>query len=218
LIGIIDPTGASDAVSGLLSLARGKIGNAAISAISLAPYIGDLAKSAKCQKYLRTIQEGIELAAKDGQFAAKFRPALQITSDGIERVPLKSLPQGLREQLERIWRKINSFLHTGPRRKYSSNPKHELAGVGGVKGSSMDLNSLQAESLLNDAKSCISVPNQRQFVGVKDGKIYAFQDDGAGGFHAYLITGSEAAAKYPKIAKQIADLLGTNIKRLSRMN
>ena len=50
-----------------------------------------------------------------------------------------------------------------------------------------------------------------------DGKIYAFQPDGVGGFHAYPTTGKEVAEKYPGVASQIAAMLGVDFKRLSRM-
>jgi hypothetical protein len=54
-------------------------------------------------------------------------------------------------------------------------------------------------------------------VAVKDGKLYVFQDDGAGGYHAYPVCGNEVFTKYPAIAARIAALLGTDIKRLSRL-
>jgi len=103
------------------------------------------------------------------------------------------------------------------RRKYSSNSKHEEPWKGGRKGSALDLKPVEAEELLNDPINCVVVPGKRQLVAVKDGKIYAFQDDGAGGYHAYPVTGNEVFTKYPAIARQIAALLGTDIKRLSRM-
>ena len=104
------------------------------------------------------------------------------------------------------------------RRKYSSNPKHEQPWIGGRKGTPLDLTPIEAELLLNDPIICISVPSKRQLVAVKNGKIYVFQDDGAGGYHAYPATGNEVFTKYPAIAAQIAGLLGTDIKRLSRMD
>jgi hypothetical protein len=104
------------------------------------------------------------------------------------------------------------------RRKYSSNPKHEQPWLGGRKGSALDLSPIEAEGLLNDPINCLAVPEKRQFVAVKNEKIYVFQDDGAGGYHAYPVTGNEVFTKYPAIARQIAQLLGTDIKRLSRMD
>jgi len=103
-------------------------------------------------------------------------------------------------------------------RVYNPNPKHESPGAGGRKGTRLDLSPAEAMLLLNDPVHCIEVPGKRQLVGVKDGNIYVFQDDGTSGYHAYPVTGNEAYTKYPRIANRIAALLGTDVKRLSRMN
>ncbi len=50
-----------------------------------------------------------------------------------------------------------------------------------------------------------------------DGRIYVFQDDGTDGYHAYPATGNEVFTKFPAIAPLIANTLGTDIKRLSRL-
>ncbi len=102
-------------------------------------------------------------------------------------------------------------------RKYNPNPKHEGPGAPGRKGTRLDLSPPEASLLLNDPLHCIEVPGKRQLVGVKDGKIYVFQDDGTNGYHAYPATGNEVYTKYPSIANRIAALLGTDVKRLSRM-
>jgi hypothetical protein len=103
-------------------------------------------------------------------------------------------------------------------RKYNPNPKHESAGTGGRKGTRLDLNPAEASQLLNDPINCLEVPGKRQLVGVRGGKIYVFQDDGVGGYHAYPATGNEVYTKYSAIASRIAGLLGTNVQRLSRMD
>ena len=66
-------------------------------------------------------------------------------------------------------------------RKYNPNPKHELSGTQGRKGTKLDLSLLEAERLLNDPLHCLEVPGKRQLVGVFNGRIYVFQDDGTGG-------------------------------------
>jgi hypothetical protein len=102
-------------------------------------------------------------------------------------------------------------------RKYNPNPKHETPGASGRKGTKLDLSSLEAERLLNDPHHCFEVPGKRQLVGVLNGRIYVFQDDGTGGFHAYPATGNEVYTKFPAIAPRIASLLGMDIKRFSRL-
>jgi hypothetical protein len=103
-------------------------------------------------------------------------------------------------------------------RKYNPNPKHESPGAPGRRGTRLDLSPPEASLLLNDPFHCVEVPDKRQLVGVKNGKIYVFQHDGADGYHAYPATGNEVYTKYPEIANRIATLLGTDIKRLSRMH
>ena len=102
-------------------------------------------------------------------------------------------------------------------RKYNPNPKHEKPGAGGRKGSKLDLSSREAEKLLNDRAHCFQVPGKRQLVAVKGNKIYVFQEDGTDGYHAYPVTGNEVCRKYSAVARKIAELLGTDVKRLSRM-
>ena len=102
-------------------------------------------------------------------------------------------------------------------RKYNPNPKHETPGVQGRKGTRLDLSPADAARLLNDPVHCLQVPGKRQLVGVRNGKIYIFQEDGTGGYHAYPATGNEVFTKYSSVASRVAALLGTDIKRLSRM-
>ncbi len=102
-------------------------------------------------------------------------------------------------------------------RKYNPNPKHERSGSLGRKGTKLDLSPPETSQLLNDPVRCVEVPGKRQLVGVNDGKIYVFQDDGADGYHAYPVSGNEVYTKFPMISGRIAALLGTTVKRLSRM-
>ena len=103
-------------------------------------------------------------------------------------------------------------------RRYNPNPKHEVPGAPGRRGTKLDLTPAEASLLLNDPLHCLEVPGKRQLVGVRNGRIYVFQDDGTGGYHAYPATGNEVFTKFPAIAPRIATLLGTDIKRLSRLS
>jgi hypothetical protein len=214
IVGIVDPSGTADAMSGLISLGRGKWLDAAISGVSMVPYIGDLAKTAKLPRYARSIAEAVQLASKDHKFAAQLKPALEKLKAALDKVPLGKLPEPAQRQLFQIKTDIEAFLK---RRMYNPNPKHELAGARGVKGTRLDLTADQAYDLLNDATRCLDVPGKKQLVAVKDGKIYVFQPDGVGGFHAYPTSGQEVAANYPSVANRIAAMLGIDFKRLSRM-
>ena len=51
VVGIFDPTPASDGANVLISLARGDLFGAGISAISIVPFVGDLVKVGKLDKW-----------------------------------------------------------------------------------------------------------------------------------------------------------------------
>jgi hypothetical protein len=101
-------------------------------------------------------------------------------------------------------------------RKYNPSPKHEKPWERGRKGSKLDLSVAEATQLLNDSLHCVEVPGKRQYVAVKGEAIYVFQDDGAGAYHAYPVTGREVCANYSSVARQIAAMLDTGVKQLSR--
>jgi hypothetical protein len=178
------------------------------------PYLGDAAKAAKIPKYARSIAEAIQLAAKDAEFATQLKPAFQKLLAALDEVPVSKLPGGAQAEIVRMRSEIQDFLR---RRIYNPNPKHELAGAMGRKGTRLDLSPDDAARLLNDPARCFDVPGKKQLVAVQNGKIYVFQPDGTGAFHAYPVSGQEIAANYPSVAARVAGMLGINVKRLSRM-
>jgi len=65
LTGMVEPTPFSDGTNALISLARGNWLDAAISSVSMLPYLGDIAKIGKFPKYLKSIRKAIKIAEKD---------------------------------------------------------------------------------------------------------------------------------------------------------
>jgi hypothetical protein len=122
LAGILDPTPISDGVSGLMSLGRREWVSSAISAVSMVPYIGDLAKLGKLQKYSASVTKAVRLAATDQQFAAALRPALERLKTLIEKLPLNALPVAARGPIDNIIREVNGFLHMAPAATKSFRP------------------------------------------------------------------------------------------------
>jgi hypothetical protein len=103
-------------------------------------------------------------------------------------------------------------------RKYNPNPKHEGIVLKGAKAAAeMVLRPDEAKALLYDSENCFPVPAKRQFVAVKNKNIYVFQNDGSDGYYGYIISGMECCKKYTSVANKVAELLGVNFKRLSRM-
>jgi filamentous hemagglutinin len=104
-------------------------------------------------------------------------------------------------------------------RIYNPNPKHEGPVIrGGKDAAPMDLTLNEAFLLLNHTTDCRQVPGKRQYIGIKENKIYIFQDDNAGGYHGYRISGNEVVRNFTALASWVAMKLGVNIKRLSRMS
>jgi len=74
------------------------------------------------------------------------------------------------------WLVHNCALGTAER-KYVASPKHARGGW----GSPMDLTDEVAQDVLNKGTGY-----GKQVYGFRDGKLYIFQPDNAGGFHGYL--------------------------------
>lgn len=113
LTGIVEPTPVSDGTNTLISIARGNWFDAAISAISIVPYIGDLSKVAKLPRYLDSIRKAIRIARVD----AAWRPVLKdlfkkiktildrILEEAGDKLPLSAL-----KTLKAIKKEIDDFL------------------------------------------------------------------------------------------------------------
>lgn len=73
ITGIFDPTPASDGVNALISLGRGNWFDAVVSAVSIIPYAGDLAKAAKLPRYIKSVRKAIHIAKIDPKWAKALR-------------------------------------------------------------------------------------------------------------------------------------------------
>jgi len=218
LTGIIDPTPVSDSAGAVLSAARGDFAGAAMSAVGIIPFLGDLAKVGKLGRHLKTIKNAIKYAEREQKAAAAVKEALEAILKRIDGLPIDRLPKSAQESIQAMRKEIEAFLGVVPtKRKYNPNPKHEAPWAGGRKGTKLDLTPGEAEDLLNNPKACMQVPNKRQVIGVKDGRIYAFRDDAAGGFHAYPISGQEVTKQFSDVQQWVASQLKTDVKRLARI-
>lgn len=86
LIGIVDPTGVADAANALTYAARGKWGQAAVSALGIVPYLGDLAKGGK---FLKAGAKGEKAVAKVAARSAE-RTAAKGALKGAEKAAEKA--------------------------------------------------------------------------------------------------------------------------------
>jgi hypothetical protein len=83
LVGIVNP--AADAASGFISLLRGDLLGAAISAVSVIP-VGDVAKLAKFQQYRKSLATLVQLAKKNPRLARALEGSMRQLRDGLQGV------------------------------------------------------------------------------------------------------------------------------------
>jgi hypothetical protein len=105
LAGVVDPTPVSDGVGALFALARGQWLDAALSGVSMIPYVGDLAKAGKLPRYLRSVERACELARRVPDFADLLRPAM-MRLQGV----LELFPPGGGGALQMIRRRVADFV------------------------------------------------------------------------------------------------------------
>lgn len=105
LAGIVDPTPICDGSAAFLALSRGEFLDAAISATSIVPYIGDLAKAGKLPRYLKALERAVDWADRTGQ-AARLLPAVQRLEQA-----LAALPRGRNSQLDHMYSLCVNFIN-----------------------------------------------------------------------------------------------------------
>ena len=115
IAGIVDPTPISDGSNTVISLFRGDLTGAGISALGIIPYVGDAAKLGKLGKWGETIGKAVDFAKVNAGFAKTIAPALDKIAGAIRKAPLDKLPDGARKTLEGIATKIEGHLAEGAR-------------------------------------------------------------------------------------------------------
>jgi len=113
IVGIAEPTPFADGSNGIVSLFRGDWLGAGLSALSIVPYVGDLAKLGKLGKWASTVTNVIEAAGKSEKFASVVRPVLSQIGKGIDSIPdavLSKLPKSAQDALSSLKSKIDDFL------------------------------------------------------------------------------------------------------------
>jgi hypothetical protein len=143
ITGILDPTPISDGTNALLSLARGRWFDAAINTVSIVPYLGDLAKTAKLPHYLETIHKAVRIAGTDRKWSAALRKLflkLKIVLDKGLKAAAGKLPDAARRQLTALKKEVDDFLLPGGGGRRIPS-KADLYGGADTAGSSSKLSS-----------------------------------------------------------------------------
>ena len=111
--GVFEQSGIADGASGVMSLFRGKFGDALMSGVSAVPLfgiVGDAAKAGRLGKYAKSLSHLIELAKKDAKLAEMLRPMFARVYSMIRSVPLGKLPAGISKILRKTQDEIGQFL------------------------------------------------------------------------------------------------------------
>jgi len=109
VIGIFEPTPFSDLAGTGLALSRGEYGGAAISALGMIPYLGDLAKLGKFPKLVKVMEAVVSMAKTDGKFAKLVEPLLKNLKKALDALPIEKLPQKAQDAIKSIKNKIDEF-------------------------------------------------------------------------------------------------------------
>lgn len=113
IIGIFDPTGISDGANALISLGRGDWVGAGLSAISIVPFVGDLAKAGKLGKWASTMTKAIEAAASNPAARQALEPMFKKLQSALHAIPetvWKNMPDSMRSTLEGMKGKLDDLL------------------------------------------------------------------------------------------------------------
>jgi hypothetical protein len=105
--GIADPTPTCDGASALIAITRGNWLDAVISGVSMVPYVGDLAKTGKLPKYLKSLEKAVDLARRSEKVAAALTPAFQKLKQGLDL-----LPRGANASIDRMKNLVETFLRS----------------------------------------------------------------------------------------------------------
>ncbi len=110
VVGVIEPTPFADLTNAVISLTRADHVGAAVRALGVIPYVGDLAKLANLPRYAKVVEQAIALASADARFARLARPLLNKLVHAIDCIPARVLSQHSMVQLERVRESIVLFL------------------------------------------------------------------------------------------------------------
>ena len=105
IAGVFDPTPVSDGANAAISLARGDVLGAALSAVSIIPGVGDLAKLGKLGKYADTLAGIVDKVAGNPLLKNALEGAVGKIAKALDGIPqgiIDKLPASARDNLGRI--------------------------------------------------------------------------------------------------------------------
>jgi hypothetical protein len=110
LTGFIDPSPLSDGTNAAISLNRSDWLGAGISSLGLIPYLGDIAKLGKLDRWVSTIDQAVALARRSERFAAEIRPFVRKLAVILNEAPLSMLPDSARASIRSMRHRLDSMV------------------------------------------------------------------------------------------------------------
>ncbi len=113
IVGIFDPTGISDGANALISAGRGDWVGAGLSAVSIIPFVGDLAKAGKLGKWASTVNKAVDAAANNPATRKMLEPTLKQLQSTLHSIPetvWKNMPDSMRSMLGGIKTRLDDLL------------------------------------------------------------------------------------------------------------
>jgi hypothetical protein len=165
IAGIFDPTPTCDALDGLISLLRGDYAGAAISAVSMIPYLGDAAKLGKLPKLGKVIDEALQLAKVDTRFAASVAPDLNKIGDDLRAALKRGVAAPLAAFAQSVLRRLDDAPAAGD--GAASLRKGAMSG-----GRRIETSSLPAERVeeltrqVEDTMKALGIPDE--YIGIPE--------------------------------------------------
>jgi len=168
IAGVVDPTPVSDGANALIAMSRGHWWDVAISAISIVPYVGDLAKLSKLPHYLRSIEKAIDLARMNVIWASQLRPVLENLKpflDNVLDIGGSTLPKSAVKSLNGMKKAIDNFLMRNRRGGglgvLSKRSRGEITGK-------LDRSATGERYLKSSSQSGLKTSKDRGTMGAKD--------------------------------------------------
>ena len=161
----------SDGANFLISLARRNWVDAVASAVSIIPYIGDLAKTAKLPRYIRSVRKAIDIARFDPKWAGALRELfakLKQVLDECSKLAADLLPDAAKKQLKELKDEIDNFLSMkgGTTGKPSGNSKKTGSQSSSTTKSGFIIRSTSQHQVLVK-RSRLPLTEMQQFQSIK---------------------------------------------------
>lgn len=102
IVGIFEPTPFADSTNAMISIGRGDWIGAGISAISVVPYVGDLAKAGKFSRYVVSFEKMMQQVKTDGKFSVYMAPVLSNLRTMMVKLDIGMVPSAARQAVLKV--------------------------------------------------------------------------------------------------------------------